>query len=346
LTPEISPMAIPNQFKRFYSARLGGATLLLTLIITGSGCRQGVERLDPEALLEKARNEMLVFNFDNAKRLLNHNQPSFTKDHPDYPEFLYLQALANWHVVPPVPQDVVRAGMIFEHLTHDFPDHPLIPSALLLKGRLHDLRNFAGDEPDYEKARAAYREILDRFPGHDLAGDAVVRLAMTHIKQVDDPEEIQKGIDFVVDWLDEHPDSRHTSLLALFLGTMNDQFIGDRALGLRYYKQAYEIGFVNPGRAGVNTWRLVELAIEAGIEAAGHEVPAAGRHEWDLTRVDDDHLRIAIAASQTIIREFPRSGRGYEAVLLLRDIQAARPDLDFDIPTLQLFDFSLEEDNV
>ncbi|MCC5843051.1 MAG: tetratricopeptide repeat protein [Verrucomicrobia bacterium] len=339
-------MAIPHTFNRFQLPFLPRALLIAAFLATAAGCRQSAERLEPEALLEQARDEMLVFNFDNAKRLLNHNQNYFPKDHSDYPEFLYLQALANWHVVPPVPQDVVRAGILFEQLIREFPDHPLIPSALLLKGRLHDIRNFAGDEPDYEKARAAYQALLNRFPDHDLAGDALVRLAMTHVKQVDRPEEIQKGIDMVATWLDENPDSRHTSLLALFLGTMNDQFIGDRALGLRYYKQAYEIGFVNPGRAGVNTWRLVELAIEAGMEAAGHEVPAAGRPEWDLTRVEDEHLHIAIEAAQTIIRDFPRSGRGYEAVLLLRDIQTARPDLDFDIPTLQLFDLSLGEDNV
>lgn len=338
-------MAIPNRLKQFHSARLGGAVLLLTLITLVAGCRQGAERLEPEALLEKARDEMLVFNFDSAKSLLNYNQSTFPSDHPEYPEFLYLQALANWHVVPPVPQDVVRAGMIFEQLIRDFPDHPLIPSALLLQGRLHDLRNFAGDEPDYDKAREAYHQILERFPDHELAGDAVVRLAMTHIKQVDNPEDMQKGIRFAADWLEENPESRHASLIALFLGTLHDQFTEDRALGFHYYRQAYEIGFVNPGRAGVNTWRLVELAIEAGMEAAGHEVPSAGRHEWDLTRVKDDHLLFAVEASKRVIREFPRSGRGYEAVLLLRAIQTARPDLDIDIPTLQLFDLNLEEEN-
>ncbi len=338
-------MAFPHTPLPFHLNVLPRALLLAAWLTSTLGCRQNMERMEPDALLERARDEMLIFNFDNAKALLNHNQRYFPKDHPDYPEFLYLQALANWHVVPPVPQDVVRAGEIFETMIRDFPDHPLVPSALLLKGRLHDIRNFAGDEPDYEKARAAYGELLERFPEHGLAGDALVRLAMTHIKQVENPEEIQKGIQLTASWLEENPDSRHASLLALFLGSMNDQFVGDRALGLYYYRKAYELGFVNPGRAGVNTWRLVELAIEAGIEAAGNEVPADGRPAWDLTKVADDHLAIAIEASQTVIREFPRSGRGYEAVLLLRDIQTARPDLSFDIPALQLFDFSLEDDN-
>lgn len=339
-------MAISHTFPQS-AAHLIAKILLLTVFLAGNaGCRQGAESLEPEKVLVRARDEMLIFNFDTAKTLLNQQRARFPEDHPDYPEFLYLQALANWHVVPPIPQDVIRAGLIFEELIAQFPDHPLVPSALLLKGRLHDIRNFAGDEPDYDKAREAYRQILDRFPEHDLAGDAMLRLAMTHIKQVDNREEIQKGILIVSDWLAENPETRHTPLLALFLGSMYDQFMENRAQALLYYKMAFDIGFVNPGRAGVNTWRLAELAIEAGIEAEGHHLPAGGRPDWDLTLVNVDHLNIAIQACQTIIREFPRSGRGYEAVLLLRDIEAARPDLDFTIPTLQLFDFSLEDDNV
>jgi outer membrane protein assembly factor BamD (BamD/ComL family) len=330
----------PSTFKRL----LFPLTVIFGLFLF-TGCGQQVERLDPDVLLKRARDEMLIFNFAHAKALLNYNESRFPKDHPDYPEFLYLQALANWHVVPPVPQDVIRAGQIFEKMVSEFPDHPLVPSALLMKGRLHDIRNFAGDVPDYDLARAAYGQLLERFPDHELTGDAIVRLAMTHIKQVDQPEEIQKGIRLVAEWLEENPDSRHTSLLSLFLGSMYDQFVGDRAMALKYYLQAHKIGFVNPGRAGVNTWRLVELAIEAGMEAAGHDVPEAGRQAWDLTQVEEEHLQIAIEASRVVIREFPRSGRGYEAVLLLRDIQSARPDLDIHIPPLQLFDLILEDDN-
>lgn len=334
-----------NAYKTLLSKIL---TLLFaaTGLFVGSGCGQNVERLEPDRLLEVAREEMLIFNFDHAKALLNHHQASFPKNHPGYPTFLYFQAMANWHVVPPVPQDVIRAGILFETLVTEFPDHPLTPSALLMMGRLHDIRNFAGDEPDYDRARAAYLEILERFPDHDLAGDAMIRLAMTHIKQVDQPEEIAKGIAIASNWLEQNPESRHASLIALFLGNMHDQLTGDRTQALAYYLQAYRIGFVNPGRAGVNTWRLVELAVEAGMEAAGHTVPEDGRPAWDLSRVEDGHLQIAIEASQVIIRNFPRSGRGYEAVILLREARDARPDLDIHIPPLQLFDFSPEEDNV
>ena len=315
---------------------------MLSLILL-PGCGQPVERLDPETLLPRARDEMLVFNFDHARSLLNYNESTFPQDHPDYPEFLYFQALANWHVIPPVPQDVIRAGHLFDKLITRFPDHPLVPSALLLKGRLHDIRNFAGDEPDYDLARAAYRQLLENFPEHELAGDAIARLAMTHIKQVDQPEEIRKGAELLVAWLADNPDTRHLPVLSLFLGNLYDQLIGDRARGYHYYLQAFRSGFVNPGRAGVNTWRLVELAVEAGMEAAGHEVPEAGRHVWDLSLVDDQHLQTAIEASKVVIRDYPRSGRGYEAVLLLRDIQSARPDLDINIPVLQFFDLTLDD---
>lgn len=323
---------------RFF--RPGMIALFLFLF---AGCAGDRRILEPGPLVEEAREQLLLFQFQQARNLLNRHAEHVPAEHPLRGEYLFLRAMANWHTVPPVPADVVRAGELFEELVNDHPDHSLVPQALLFLGRLHDIRNYAGDEPDYERARAYYQKFLERFPDHDLAGDAVIRIGMTHIKAVDDPAEIEKGIRFIRDWHEERPDSRHAPVIALFLGTLYDQFSPNRADALRFYQQASSLGLVNPGRAGVNTWRLAELAVEVGFEANGHEIPAENFMERDYSLADAEHLRIAIEACQTVIRDYPRSGRGFEAVLKLRRIRETRPDLEFEIPVLQLFDLEVEE---
>jgi outer membrane protein assembly factor BamD (BamD/ComL family) len=318
-------------------------SVLPVLILGLTGCGKGSASLPPEQVLPHAREQMQTFNFDLARNVLRQHASDFPVGHPDRPDFLYLQALAFWHVVPPVPNDVIRAAGLLEEMVDQYPGHELRPQALIYLGRIHDMRNFAGDEPDYDKARAAYQRFLTDHPDHELVGDAVLRLAMTHIKQVQQPEEMMKGVEILQTWHENNPDSVYASLFALFLGNMYDQYLSNREMALHFYLQAYEIGFINPGRAGINTWRLVELAVERGLEIAGGSVDG-GFSVWDLSHVDEKHLQISIQASQRIITDYPRSGRGYEAVLLLRRIREARPELEFEIPELQLFDFIRAEE--
>ena len=318
---------------------------LIPLLAGGlSGCGRTAAPLPPEEVISEARTRMLAFHFGQAQTLLNQQQVHFPKDHELYPEFLYLQGLSNWHAVPPVPSDVLNAAVQLGEMAERFPDHELAPHALLYMGRIHDIRDFAGDEPDYPAARAAYQRILERYPDHPVAADAAIRYGLTYVKQVANPVEIAKGVAFIQAWYEENPDDPMAPVVTLFLGNMYDQFLGDRAQALAFYDKTSRLGFVNAGRAGVNLWRKAELAIEVGLESIGKPIPADGWSAWAFDGIPEEYLKTAIETCQTIITEYPRSGRGYEAVLVLRAIRENRPELEFDIPVLQLFEISDDED--
>lgn len=307
------------------------------------GCRGSGQAIDPEEVISSAREHMLNFNFSQAKTVLDQQQRHFPEDHALHPEFLYLHALANWHAVPPVPDDVRRAAVQLADLVERYPEHERVPSALLYMGRIHDIRDFMGDIPDFDSARAAYRRILEDHPDHRLAGDAAIRYGMTYIKQVSDPDLMLSGVTFIANWLAENPDSLHRPLILLFLGNMYDQFIDDKPKALEYYLLAAETGFVNPGRAGNNNWRLLELAVEVGLTDIGVDPGNEGWFGWDVAQIPSDNLKIVIETAQRIITDYPRSGRGFESAQLLQRIQEAHPDLAFTIPELRLFDFDDEE---
>ncbi|MCC5849750.1 MAG: tetratricopeptide repeat protein [Verrucomicrobia bacterium] len=322
------------------------ATSALIALLAGglTGCGRSVPPLPPQDVISEARARMLAFHFGQAKTILDQQAPHFPEDHPLYPEFLYLQALSNWHAVPPVPNDVRNAAVQLAEMAEAYPDHELAPNALLYMGRIHDIRDFAGDEPDYPAARNAYQLILERYPDHPVAADAAIRYGMTYVKQVAQPEEIAKGVAFIRSWYEENPETPMAPIITLFLGNMYDQFLGDRAQALQFYDKASRLGFVNAGRAGVNLWRKAELAIEVGLESLGKPIPPDGWSAWEFDGIPESYLQTAIKTCQTIITEYPRSGRGYEALLVLRAIRESRPELEFEIPVLQLFEISDAED--
>ena len=331
----------PSQIRTF-KFLIPSVFFLATLPLM-QGCGGRAQPLPPEETIARAREHTLQFNFSLSKNVLDQQERHFPEDHELYPKFLYLQALSNWHAVPPVPDDVRRSAVQFAELADRFPDHELAPSALLYMGRVHDIRDFMGDEPDFESARAAYRRILDDYPDHLLAGDAAIRYGMTFIKQVKDPEQMAHGVAFIADWLEEHPDSLHRPLILLFLANMYDQFLHDRPKAFEYYLPAAETGFVNPGRAGNNNWRLLELAVEVGLTSVDVDPGNEGWFGWDLAQVPEEYLRVAIETAQRIITDYPRSGRGFESVQVLNRIREAQPDVDFEIPELRLFDLDDEE---
>lgn len=335
-----------SEYKRInsWNTRYIAALLFLGLFLT-SGCERNAATLKPAEILADAKAEMRIFNFDAAKKLLNRSESLFSEEDKAYPEFLYLQSLANWHVVPPVPEGVAKAREGFTKFIQDFPDHELTPSALIMLGRIHDLRDFPDDQPDPETARSHYTRLLERHPSHPLAGEAVLRIAMTHIKETQSPDGMTTGITILTDWLDANPGSEYASLFQLFIGNLYDQYLNEPVLAYEYYLKAYRSGFVNPGRAGTNLWRLAELALQAGIISGGHPVPGGNRLEWDLSLVGSPHLDVAIEACQTLIRDYARSGRAYEASLLLQAIQDAHPQRSISIPVLQLFDLEIEVPN-
>jgi hypothetical protein len=147
------------------------------------------------------------------------------------------------------------------------------------------------------------------------AGEAAARHAITYMKATEgSPGDFTAGTRVLAKWLQEHPDSPHASPLALFLAHVYDVYLKDPAQALQYYQQADRAGFQNQGQAGSKYWRMAELARQL------------------------DNVPDAVRYCQQIILHYSRSGRAYEALIMLRELQAAHPELNITLPELKSFD--------
>ena len=116
----------------------------------------------PEAAYQAARQQLAAFETDMKKRLLRH----------------------HWF-------KVIDA---FRKVEKDFPAHPRAADCLYTLGRLHrELAAISHLPQDREGARAAYQDLVRRFPGHRLEDDARFFLADMD-RQRGDTEAARKGL--------------------------------------------------------------------------------------------------------------------------------------------------------
>lgn len=283
-------------------------------------CSRDAGLVDADQVLEQARREMLSFRVTEARKILEAGAAAFPEDSEERGDYLYLLALSCWHTQPADANLVRRAdGLLVETATEN-PEADYAPAAWLYAGRIRDIRDFSGDIPDYEGAREAYRQVMERYPDSLEAAEATAHHAVTFMKDTDDPESMARGAKLLEAWLAEHPEHEYGSSMALFLANVYDQFLPDTAKALQYYQHAYRLGFVNETRTGARLWRMAELA-----------------------RIENQP-RDAVTYCQRIIRDYARSGRGHEAIEMLKDIRRAHPDLEFTIPELQLFDIVADDE--
>jgi hypothetical protein len=287
---------------------------LILLISLFGACNRSADRKEPAHVLSTAREQMLVFNFNGPRDLLRASHSLFPEDSPAHAEYLYRLALSYWHATPPLEREVKEAALLFEKLGTTYPDSPFAPAAWLYLGRIRDIRDYAGDELDWEGARAAYETVIRKYPTSSEAGEAAVRYAMTLIKATPDKESMARGGAFLAEWLPQNEHRPEASPVAIFLAMFYDYTLPDSAAALRFYQTADRLGFVNQGRVGAYLWRMHTLA-----EAQGE-------------------LENSIQYAQRIIRDYARSGRGYEALRSLERIRKEHPDREVIIPTLELFD--------
>ena len=209
---------------------------------------------------------------------------------------------------------IERAEREMLNLAETYPDHPRAAAAWLYVGRMRDMRDYNGDVPRPEEARKAYRIVLEQYPDSIEAGEAAARSAITFMKPDGKKQgDFEKGAALLGDWLASQPDSPQASSVALFVANVYDVYLEDREQAYHYYQMAERMGLNNQGNAGSRYWRLFELAVE-------------------LEKYEE-----AVSYGQTVIREYSRSGRAYEAKLLLEEIREKRPGMEFTIPELKSF---------
>ena len=161
--------------------------VLFALLAAGTGAGVGCTRAgagagDPRATLAEGWQNFRLAEYDLALRDFNAVLAGAEAGSDNRLQALF--GLANvWNLRRP-GEDVARARRLYQQVIDEAPNHDLAPwCALALARMIHVVP--VGQDPDYDKVREAYRDIIARYPGHLAAKEATIYLNGTLVATLD-----------------------------------------------------------------------------------------------------------------------------------------------------------------
>ncbi|MBB6428556.1 tetratricopeptide repeat protein [Algisphaera agarilytica] len=288
------------------------AALLVVLIHPPSHSQES-ESLN--LLLEEASKELTYFNFDLAYKLYGQAVDKAGSPGSDvWLQATFGRALSAQHRSPATRDLIEEAIEGYQSIADQAPQTPFAARSVLNLGRIDEIRDYLGDEIDLEGAREHYRRVFETWPDLDAADQAALFYAGTYFQDFKNLDGVKLGLEFLEGWITDRDDRDGASMTWEVMGQVRYHHLQDYAGAVRCFIKADDLGLTDPNGAGVLYWQLGQ--------AAQNEL---------------DDLPTAIRYYQKIITDAPRSGRAFNAQLALEDLQEKRPDLNIEIPEVQLF---------
>jgi tetratricopeptide (TPR) repeat protein len=260
--------------------------------------------------LQVAGEKLAIHDFGNAEKDFRSALEAWPEEAPGRERALYGLALCLWHRTPGTPALNREARELLARVARDFPGSEVAPLAQRSLARLLEVHDFPGDVMDLAAARAAYQDVIRRWPDHPAAAQAGLHLAGAYLREVTDPAAVAEGLRLLRAWIEAHPGHDLAPVAWEYLGSASDLVAHDSAAALEAYRAADALGFVVPSRASVTRWRMAQLAEECG------------RNE------------VAVDCYRKVIQLTPRGGRAHDAQKALRRLARQNPGLAVDIPTI------------
>lgn len=283
--------------------------LLALLVLVGDGCRQAaLSSAETEECLAEAVRLMSYYDFDNARELLRKHLPRMETDTPAWMRGQYLWAIANWQSVPGSPDRIENAVQALQTILDRHPRDPLMPLALRALGRIAEIEDFPGDPRDRETARRYYERIRQEWPESVVADEATLWLAGLHWQVSDQPGELAKGLQVLLDYLQEHPENQFAALMQEKLGETYWKQLHDAERALFHFQAADRLGWTNRNTISLNLQRMGQLAEELA--------------RWE----------VAAGYYARIIKDYPRDASVWLCRQKIRQLAEAHPGLPIAIP--------------
>ena len=173
-------------------------------------------------------------------------------------------------------EDPAKATELYKELLAASPDGPMAPWAELALARQQHLVP-VGQEPDYAAVNAAYRHIMEKFPGHLAAKEAFLYLQSIQLAKLE-PESsrtAEKNLSDFVQSGSKEFEGPAWSLMAVANTTLKDQ-----EKRLQSEIKAFETTEVDPADPSVEfAWAYWNLATIAEFEVGDF---ALARHYYNL----------------------------------------------------------------
>ncbi len=166
-------------------------------------------------------------------------------------------------------EDPQQATDLYKELLAADPDGPMAPWTELALARQQHLVP-VGQEPDYAAVNAAYRHILEKYPGHLAAKEAFLYLQSIQLAKLE-PKSTQAAIDKLREFVDREKKeflSPAWSLLAVGYHTL-----GDQEKRLEAERMSFETTEVDPSDPYLEFgWAYWNLATIAEFEVGDFEM--------------------------------------------------------------------------
>lgn len=264
------------------------AFIFCTVGLLGCG-RQAFDAQDPEHLVERGGELIASFSFFEAEPGLRAALARTPEGSPLWQRGQFLLALSLRHQTPPQARKIGESRRLLEQLVETAPDSPLAPDALMNLARIAELRDYAGDVPDPQRAAALYQRIIDEYADSDLADLAVLRLASQKTLDPSDLASARAAVAMVEDRIKQRPESPYLWPMWEFVAATEKLLLKDRRAALRAMIESVKYSKAAPGRRGTIYWNIAELAETLG------------------------ERNVAVEYYQRLLDEVPRSLRRLEA---------------------------------
>lgn len=252
--------------------------------------------------LDRAWQNFRLAEYDLSAKEFEAVQAAARPDSEEYLRALY--GLANvWNLRRP-GEDIDKARGFYRRILEANPDHDLAPWCALALVRLQHVVP-VGQDPDYDKVRQGYRDIITRYPGHLAAKESTIYLNAT-----------------LVATLDEALTREAVSNLNVFIASGSKEFLGP----------AYSLLAVS-----YTTLRQPELRLQSEIKSFENvEIdPANPFNEfawayWNIATIAEFEVGdfdLARRYYQQLIQEYPVDIRTYPAQQALARMDAVEKAL-------------------
>lgn len=197
--------------------------LVLACSFLGFGCAK--PEGSPKALLTSGWDNYRLAEDKQAIQAFERLIEITPEDHELHLHGLYGLA-TTWNLrLPVTSQKKELATELYNKIIAQAPEHDLAAWSLLALARMKHLVG-TGVEPDYPAVRQAYQEVIDRFPGHYAAQEALIYQQATLVATLD-PDDARKAEKALLGLIETYPDSGFVSpalsLLSVVYTTLDMQ---------------------------------------------------------------------------------------------------------------------------
>ena len=238
------------------------------LAISLGACGQKVDSDgDASALIGEGWKAYRLSEFQNAALTFESARASAPRGSDDWAMATYGLA-TTWDLRRP-GENPKLATDLFGEILAAAPESPMVPWTELALARQKHLVP-VGQEPDYEAVNAAYRHLMDKYPGHLAAKEAFLYLESIQLAQLD-PETTRSSNQRLLDFVrtsEKEFVGPAWSLLAVGYHTLDDQ--EDR---LQAEQKSFELTEVDPSDPYLEfAWAYWNLATIAEFEVGDFEL--------------------------------------------------------------------------